>query len=116
MINGLENLKTKYSPRVTFIKDKSVSALRKNHFEDNTFDLIYIDGGHLSLDVIMDFSYTWPLLKVGGIMVFDDYKLKVKPSVDFIIACLNQLQRSFNKKCRVVFQENEQCGIRKMRD
>lgn len=36
-------------------------------------DLIYIDGSHRAQDVLTDAVLAWKLLKVGGIMVFDDY-------------------------------------------
>lgn len=38
-----------------------------------TFDFIYIDGSHTAPDVLTDACMAWPLLKQGGIMVFDDY-------------------------------------------
>ena len=38
-----------------------------------TFDFIYIDGSHVAKDVLTDACMAWPLLKQGGIMVFDDY-------------------------------------------
>ncbi len=37
------------------------------------FDLIYIDGSHQAPDVLSDAVMSFPLLRVGGIMVFDDY-------------------------------------------
>lgn len=37
------------------------------------FDFIYIDGSHQAPDVLTDACMAWPLLKAGGIMVFDDY-------------------------------------------
>jgi predicted O-methyltransferase YrrM len=37
------------------------------------FDLVYIDGSHTAADVEADGDAAWPLLKVGGIVVFDDY-------------------------------------------
>lgn len=37
------------------------------------FDFIYIDGSHIAKDVLTDACMAWPLLKQGGIMVFDDY-------------------------------------------
>jgi predicted O-methyltransferase YrrM len=40
---------------------------------EGEFDLIYVDGSHLAPDVIVDASLGYHLLKVGGIMVFDDY-------------------------------------------
>jgi predicted O-methyltransferase YrrM len=36
-------------------------------------DFIYIDGSHTAKDVLTDACMAWPLLKSGGIMVFDDY-------------------------------------------
>jgi predicted O-methyltransferase YrrM len=37
------------------------------------FDLIYIDGSHQAPDVLTDAVMSFPLLRDGGIMVFDDY-------------------------------------------
>ena len=37
------------------------------------FDFIYIDGDHTSDGVYSDAVLSYPLLKVGGIMAFDDY-------------------------------------------
>jgi predicted O-methyltransferase YrrM len=37
------------------------------------FDFIYIDGSHITKDVLTDACMAWPLLKKGGLMVFDDY-------------------------------------------
>jgi predicted O-methyltransferase YrrM len=37
------------------------------------FNFIYIDGSHIAKDVLTDACMAWPLLKQGGLMVFDDY-------------------------------------------
>ncbi len=37
------------------------------------FDFIYIDGSHQAPDVLYDALLSFRLLRVGGIMVFDDY-------------------------------------------
>jgi len=37
------------------------------------FDLIYVDGSHDGDDVLADAVNCWPLLKTGGLMVFDDW-------------------------------------------
>lgn len=39
------------------------------------FDFIYIDADHTTVGVLMDAELSWPLLKSGGIMAFDDYTL-----------------------------------------
>lgn len=39
-----------------------------------TYDFIYIDGCHLADHVQRDAMLAWRLLKVGGLMIFDDYE------------------------------------------
>ena len=38
-----------------------------------SFDFIYIDGSHLARDVFIDAALSWNLLKIGGLIGFDDY-------------------------------------------
>jgi predicted O-methyltransferase YrrM len=54
-------------------KNTSVEALPQMILNKNQFDFIYIDGSHQAPDVITDACLAWPLLKAGGVMVFDDY-------------------------------------------
>lgn len=49
---------------------EGLSRLQK---DGSLFDLVYIDGAHGADDVEADGDAAWPLLKVGGIVVFDDY-------------------------------------------
>lgn len=60
--------------RVIQQKGTSVQGLAR-WLGQNTplYDFIYIDGSHTAPDVLTDACMAWPLLKVGGIMVFDDY-------------------------------------------
>ena len=37
------------------------------------FDFVYIDADHTTVGVLVDAELSWPLLKSGGIMAFDDY-------------------------------------------
>lgn len=37
------------------------------------FDLIYVDADHSAKAVLRDAVLAWPLLRKGGVMVFDDY-------------------------------------------
>ncbi len=41
--------------------------------DPNAYDLIYIDGCHQASHVQQDAVLSWNLLKVGGLMIFDDY-------------------------------------------
>ncbi|HEY9620737.1 MAG TPA: tetratricopeptide repeat protein [Crinalium sp.] len=40
----------------------------------DSFDVIYIDGCHLADYVYHDAALAWGLLKIGGLIIFDDYK------------------------------------------
>lgn len=46
-----------------------VSGLIEN---GQMYDLIYIDGSHVTLDVVVDACLGWKVLRPGGIMIFDD--------------------------------------------
>lgn len=57
---------------ITIIKGFSQVELRPLPLD--SFDLIYIDGSHSANDVMSDALLSWGLLKVGGMMIFDDYR------------------------------------------
>jgi predicted O-methyltransferase YrrM len=40
---------------------------------EGEYDIIYIDADHAPYGVLSDAVMTWPSLKVGGILIFDDY-------------------------------------------
>nr|WP_217345066.1 class I SAM-dependent methyltransferase [Noviherbaspirillum sp. L7-7A]MBV0879285.1 class I SAM-dependent methyltransferase [Noviherbaspirillum sp. L7-7A] len=44
-----------------------------SHQPKPQFDFIYVDGSHQAADVLLDASMAFRLLRVGGIMVLDDY-------------------------------------------
>jgi predicted O-methyltransferase YrrM len=57
-------------------KETSVEFLARRLFAvvpESEFHFIYIDGSHTAKDVLTDACMAWPLLKQGGLMVFDDY-------------------------------------------
>lgn len=57
--------------KVTKLVESSHLALRM--LAPHSFDLIYIDGSHFACDVLEDTLLSWRLLKVNGLMIFDDY-------------------------------------------
>lgn len=69
------------------------------------FDLIYVDGSHQAPDVLTDAVLAFQLLRVGGLMIFDDYLWSMeaagrqdfynmpKPAID---AFLNIFQRKMS--------------------
>ena len=71
--------KTKRDNQVIVMEMMSFTALNKLIYEKkmfNQFDIIFIDASHEANDVILDAVLSWRLLKVDGILIFDDYKWK----------------------------------------
>jgi predicted O-methyltransferase YrrM len=59
--------------RVTVLKGTSLQRLSELSDRTESFDAIYIDGSHFYRHALLDTLISWPLLKVGGIMIWDDY-------------------------------------------
>jgi predicted O-methyltransferase YrrM len=56
------------------IKSRSAPALIElARHQPSAFDFIYIDGSHTAPDVLTDAVLALQLIKVGGIIAFDDY-------------------------------------------
>ena len=71
--HNMRLLQTKKACGLSVRQGKSVDELATCITEGETYDFIYIDGSHTAPDVLTDACMAWPLLKKGGIMVFDDY-------------------------------------------
>ncbi len=94
------------SQRLVTMKCRSTVGLAdlisQGHAE--TFDFIYVDGGHRALETMTDMCMSWELLKPGGVMVIDDYlwgmeiisPIEVKPkfAVDVFVAAFNPQLRT----------------------
>lgn len=61
-----------YGDRIIKMKGKSADVL-KTLPQRSQFDLIYIDGDHSYEGALIDAQLAFPLLKKGGILIFDDY-------------------------------------------
>jgi predicted O-methyltransferase YrrM len=62
---------TGVASKVTKIKRRSDDYLASRPAD--AFDLIYIDGDHHASSVLFDGMLAFPLLKPGGLLLFDDY-------------------------------------------
>ena len=62
--------------KLTKLKGESRVALRSLK---NNFDFMYIDGSHVAKDVLVDAVLAWDLLKPGGMIIFDDYRMRRSP-------------------------------------
>ena len=72
-----ENIKkSKNSSKVRIIEKKSCDAfgeLIHDYGRKDWIDFLYIDAGHKFKDVEMDISLYVPLVRQGGLIIFDDY-------------------------------------------
>lgn len=64
-----------HTDKIVVHRGQSGKILKKD-FEYDSFNFVYIDGSHTSPDVLQDAILSHPLLKVGGILIFDDYGWK----------------------------------------
>ena len=102
--------------QVVIVRDTSDTALRYQLAVQNHFDLVYIDGSHVATDVLKDSVLAWPTLKVGGMVIWDDYGWEglhdpiqqPKLAVDAFLAC-------YDGKYEVVGKE-WQVAIRKVKE
>lgn len=60
-----------YKGRVTILRKPSVGAAQG--FEDGSLDAVLIDALHFANFVIEDIQAWWPKLKMGGLMIGDDW-------------------------------------------
>jgi predicted O-methyltransferase YrrM len=79
--------------------------------EDNSFDMIYVDGNHESEFILEDGVLAFRKLKVGGYLIFDDYgwggEMTTKPIDSFV--------KVYSKRIRYIGMEDSQVFIQKTR-
>ena len=61
--------------KIEVMRMKSAEAYPLFAGENRRFDLAYVDGDHRSAAVAFDAKHVWPLIKAGGVVMFDDYAL-----------------------------------------
>ena len=67
-----------YRHKVDVHRGKSFDALRHPRLTEQSFDLVYVVGGRRSRNALEDAILSFGLLKVGGLMIFDDYFSNLK--------------------------------------
>jgi len=63
-----------FGARVEKLKRTSSEALAQLAVGGRRYDLVFVDGSHHSADVRADAEGAWPLVRPGGIVIFDDYE------------------------------------------
>lgn len=123
MLDRIDMLKAKYGEKAHFIKGYSQDVLMNHVWQKNSIDFIYIDGHHTTISVLRDFALTWRLLKIGGIMAFDDYlqgySTEVKIAIDCILTGLGdrnlKADNTINRNAKFeLLWKNYAVGIRKI--
>ncbi|CAN1210199.1 hypothetical protein TUMEXPCC7403_08395 [Tumidithrix helvetica PCC 7403] len=102
---------TRSQATVTKIVGNSQDVLR--NLPLNTFDLAYIDGSHLAVDVLTDAVLTWSLVKVGGTIIFDDYDYNFAQTpeqntgiaVDAFVNCFCHKVKLIHKANQVILEK-----------
>jgi predicted O-methyltransferase YrrM len=79
----------------------------------DTFDFIYVDGGHGTIEVLEDAVLSFRLLKRNGIMAFDDYRWNDRASPDGTPKPAIRAFLSIYKRKITVLMKNYQVWIRK---
>ena len=83
-----------YTDRLLALKSDTFSVLVYDiNYQRKEYDFIYIDADHTTVGVLLDAELSWPLLKSGGLMAFDDYEwgenlpthLRPKPGIDLFL-------------------------------
>ncbi len=79
----------------------------------NYYDILYIDGSHLASDVLEDAVIGWGLIKVGGIIIFDDYDFNfadnpeqnTKIGIDAFLTVFAQKIKVIHKDFQVILEK-----------
>lgn len=118
--NTLRTLKTNIKKdssikdKVSIIKGKSQDILKTPGIlaDVGKFDIIYIDADHHSKHVLEDAVLSFPLLKPGGLMIFDDYtnskyhdKSCPKPGIDAFLDNFADELRVLHTQWQVIVQK-----------
>jgi predicted O-methyltransferase YrrM len=104
---NIEN--SEFKDKITTIRGYSNFELL--NFDDNYFDIIYIDGNHEPEYVLEDAVLSIRKLKSGGYIIFDDYGWGgpdlTKRGIDAFI-------HAYYKKISLIGMQNSQVFVRKM--
>jgi predicted O-methyltransferase YrrM len=70
--------------RLRKIKARSSEALPALIVSKEQFDWVYVDGSHKAPDVLTDAVNAFYLLRVGGVLIFDDYLWSAGPNENLL--------------------------------
>jgi predicted O-methyltransferase YrrM len=83
--------------RITVRKGKSSDKLLELLKLNETFNFIYVDASHRCLDVYLDAMIAWKLLKIGGIIAFDDYRFNNGDTLNSPYEAIEQFKKNYSE-------------------
>lgn len=92
--------------QVYWFRERSDEVLRLQH---PSFDFAYIDGDHSTAAVLSDSVLAFRLLKIGGMLIWDDYMWTVLedrpgPAIDAFLQCYAKKLEIIHKGQQVVIR------------
>lgn len=91
-----------FGDKVRVHQGRSCDVLRAMQ-PTETYDFIYVDGDHTASAVLEDAVLSLPLLKKGGLMIFDDYEWTGMPRmIDRPQVAINAFTTIYADKLRLV--------------
>jgi len=83
--------------RITVRKGKSSDKLLELLKLNETFNFIYVDASHRCLDVYLDAMIAWKLLKIGGIIAFDDYRFNMGDILNSPYNAIEEFKKKYSE-------------------
>jgi predicted O-methyltransferase YrrM len=113
--SNFDNNLNKFGDRLKKIKLDSFSYFNL-YRQKNHYDLIFVDGSHHCDDVIIDGIKAFEQLKIGGLLIFDDYFWRFyKNDFDNPASAINNLLNSKSNSFKIICVY-EQIIIQKLSD
>lgn len=88
------------------IKLDSILALRKLQDSNREFDYIYVDGFHEGTHVLIDAIQSFKLLKLNGIMIFDDFMQNDEDLLYKSYEGIYYFLKFFKKNIKILYFQN----------